>query len=80
MAAEVKQARSTEQKIADRLRSSGEGSNPNVHTVHGTGPTRVHHLVHYSGHYVQPNTVAPPTEDGRVAENSKAKSQGGGVG
>jgi hypothetical protein len=49
MAVEVRQNKSTEQKIADRLRNSGEGSNPNVHTVHGSGPTRVHHNIHHSG-------------------------------
>jgi len=75
MVVEVRQAKSTEQKIADRLRNSGEGSNPNVHSVHGEGPTRVHHNIHHSGHYVQPNTQAKPT-DGTVADNPSAKSQG----
>ena len=79
MAVEVKQAKSTEQKIADRLRNSGDGSNPNEHTVHGSGPTRVHHNIHHSGHFVQPGTQAKET-DGRVAPNPGAKSQGGGVG
>jgi hypothetical protein len=79
MTAEVKQAKSTEQKIADRLRSSGEGSNPNVHTVHGTGPTRVHHHVHYSGHFVQPNTQAKET-DGRVMSHAESKKQTSGAG
>jgi hypothetical protein len=58
---DVKQAKSTEQKIAERLRNSGEGSNPNVHTQHGTGAQRVHHNIHHAGHYVQPNTQAKPT-------------------
>jgi len=79
MAVEVRQNKSTEQKIADRLRNSGEGSNPNVHTVHGEGPTRTHTNVHHAGHYTQPNTQAKPT-DGRVADNSGAKSQGGNIG
>jgi len=79
MTVEVRQAKSTEQKIADRLRNSGEGSNPNVHTVHGEGPTRTHTNVHHSGHYVQPNTQAKPTSDGRVAENPGAKSQSTGA-
>jgi hypothetical protein len=78
MAVEVRQSKSTEQKIADRLRNSGEGSNPNVHTVHGEGPTRVHHNIHHAGHYVQPNTQAKPTEDSRVASHQASKSQGGG--
>jgi hypothetical protein len=37
---------SMEQRIAARLRNSGEGANPNVHTVHGTGPTRTHTNIH----------------------------------
>jgi hypothetical protein len=77
MAVEVKQAKSTEQKIADRLRNSGDGSNPNVHTVHGEGPTRVHHNIHHAGHYVQPNTQAKPS-DGRVASHPESKTQGSG--
>jgi hypothetical protein len=77
MAVEVRQSKSTEQKIADRLRNSGEGSDPNVHTVHGEGPTRVHHNIHHAGHYVQPNTQAKST-DGRVANNDAAKRQGSG--
>jgi len=79
MAVEVRQNKSTEQKIADRLRNSGDGSNPNVHTVHGEGPTRVHHNIHHAGHYVQPNTQAKPT-DGTVASVPASKSQDGGVG
>jgi len=75
MSVEVKQAQSTEQKIADRLRNSGEGSNPNVHTVHGTGPLRVHHNIHHAGHYVQPNTQAKPTDDGHVDVDPRTTSQ-----
>ena len=77
MAVEVKQSKSTEQKIAERLRNSGEGSNPNVHTVHGSGPTRVHHNIHHSGHFVQPNTQAKST-DGTVASRAESKSQQSG--
>jgi hypothetical protein len=77
MSVEVKQAKSTAEKIADRLRNSGDGSNPNVHTVHGEGPTRVHHNIHHSGHYVQPNTQAKPT-DGHVDVHPGSTSQGNG--
>jgi hypothetical protein len=58
---------SMEQRIADRLRNSSEGSNPNVHAKHGEGPTRTHTNVHHSGHDVQPNTQAKPT-DGTVTK------------
>jgi len=78
MTVEVRQAKSTEQKIADRLRNSGEGSNPNVHTVHGEGPTRTHTNVHHSGHYVQPGTAAKPTDDGHVDVHPRSTSQATG--
>ena len=77
MTVEVRQAKSTEQKIADRLRNSGEGSNPNVHTVHGEGPTRVHHNIHHSGHFVQPGTAAKPT-GGHVDVDPRTTSQATG--
>jgi hypothetical protein len=78
MTAEVKlTGKPQAQRIADRLRNSGDGSNPNEHTVHGSGPTRVHHNIHHSGHFVQPGTQAKST-DGRVADNPDAKTQGSG--
>jgi len=77
MAVEVKQAKSTAEKIRDRLKPSHcEGAD--VYSRQGDGPTRVSTAIHHSGHYVQPNTQAKPTEDGRVADNPRAKSQGGG--
>lgn len=33
-------------RVAKRLRNSGEGANPTVHTQTGNGPTRVHHNLH----------------------------------
>jgi hypothetical protein len=36
------------QRIADRLRNSGDGTNPDVHTQQGTSPRRVHHNIHNS--------------------------------
>jgi hypothetical protein len=78
MSVEVKQSRSTEQKIADRLRNSGEGSKPNVHTQHGTGPLRTHHNIHHAGHYVQPQTEAKPTSGSVDVQNESrmGKSKG----
>jgi hypothetical protein len=66
--------KSMERRIADRLRNSGEGSDPNIHTKHGEGPTRVHHNIHHAGHYVQPGTAASPTS-GKV--DSTSESRGG---
>jgi hypothetical protein len=65
------------ERIAKRLRNSGEGSMPNVHAKHGEGPLRTHTNIHHSGHYVQPNTQAKPT-DGEVARVDASKV--GGVG
>jgi hypothetical protein len=67
---------SMEKRVADRLRNSGEGSNPNVHTKHGEGPLRTHTNIHHSGHYVQPNTQAKPT-DGTVDYPAEAAVPGG---
>jgi hypothetical protein len=76
MSVEVKQAKSTEQKIRERLRPSHcEGAD--VYSQQGSGPTRVSTAVHHAGHYVQPNTQAKET-DGRVASRDSSKSQGGG--
>jgi hypothetical protein len=65
------------QRIADRLKNSGEGAMPDEHIVRGSGPTRTHTNVHHAGHYTQPNTQAKPT-DGRVADNQAAKTQTSG--
>lgn len=40
---------SMEARIAARLRNSGEGTNPNVHAEHGTGPLRTHTNISHSG-------------------------------
>jgi hypothetical protein len=78
MAVEVKQAKSTEQKIADRLKPSHcEGAD--VYSHQGSGPTRVSTAVHHSGHYVQPNTQAKPS-DGRVMSHPESKKQQSGTG
>jgi hypothetical protein len=84
MAVEVKthpsHPKSMSQRVANRLRNSGDGAMPDEHAVHGSGPTRTHTNIHHAGHYTQPGTAAKPT-DGDVANNPSAKSQGGtGVG
>jgi len=77
MAVEVKQAKSTEQKIRERLIPSHcEGAD--TYSRQGDGPTRVSTAVYHSGHYNQPGTAAKPTQDGRVANNPGARSQGQG--
>ena len=48
--------KSVEQRIADRLKNSG-GDLADHHTVHGTGPTRVHHNIHNHGQGGQPRRV-----------------------
>jgi hypothetical protein len=36
-----------EQRIADRLKPSGEGLGADHHVVKGTGPTRTHTFIHH---------------------------------
>ena len=59
---EVKQSKSTAQKLADRLKNGG-GDFADEHTVHGTGPTRVHHNIHH-GHGGKMWGPAKPGEKG----------------
>jgi len=57
MAVEVKytQKGTPEERIAKRLRNSGEGTDhrPDHTAVHGTGPTRTHTNIHNAGHVVR---------------------------
>jgi hypothetical protein len=46
---EVKQSKSTERKINDRLKPSNDMATAEVHVKKGEGPTRVSHTSHYSG-------------------------------
>jgi hypothetical protein len=39
---------SMQQRIADRMKSSGAGTNPDVMVKHGTGPTRTVTHIHHS--------------------------------
>jgi hypothetical protein len=48
MACEVKyNGPSPEQRLAARLKNSGEGTNPSVHVVQGEGTRRVHVNIHH---------------------------------
>jgi hypothetical protein len=38
--------KSMEQRVADRLKSSGDIQHSDHHAVHGTGPTRTHSHIH----------------------------------
>jgi hypothetical protein len=40
--------KSMEQRIADRLKTSGDSAHSDHHAVHGTGPTRAHTHIHNS--------------------------------
>jgi hypothetical protein len=54
MAVEVKytQKGTPEERIAKRLRNSGEGANPNHVVQKGEGPVRTFHNIHNAGHPV----------------------------
>jgi hypothetical protein len=46
---EVKHSgKSMEQRVADRLKNSGDTAHADHHAVHGTGPTRTHTQIHNS--------------------------------
>jgi hypothetical protein len=40
--------KSMAERIADRLKNSGDAAHADVSVVHGTGPTRTHTNLHYS--------------------------------
>ena len=40
--------KSMDQRVADRLRNSGDTAHADHHNVHGTGPTRAHTNIHHS--------------------------------
>jgi hypothetical protein len=64
---------SMSQRVADRLKpSTCEGADEVV--THGSGARRTVSSVYHSGHKVQENTQAKPT-DGRVASHAESKSQ-----
>jgi len=76
MAAEVKQSKTTEQKLRERHEVRHcEGADTITRTT-GPGPT-VSMATYHSGHHINPGTSAKPTS-GRVANNDEAKNQGSG--
>jgi hypothetical protein len=52
---EMKKAdlKSDEQRIAHRLKPSNDLGTADVHSVQGSGPTRVHTTIHRGGHQAQ---------------------------
>jgi hypothetical protein len=53
-----------EQRIASRLKNSGDEKNADHHAEHGTGPGRTHTNIFRSGHKIQPGTL-PDKDAGR---------------
>jgi hypothetical protein len=45
------------ERVAKRLRNSGDVKHADVSTTHGTGPTRTHTQIHHSANHVQPRDV-----------------------
>jgi hypothetical protein len=55
-----------DQRISDRLKSSGSGAKPDVMVKKGDGPTRtITHIHHGSSQHGQRNTQGGPKGDGR---------------
>jgi hypothetical protein len=78
MAVEVKHSgKSMEQRIADRLKNSGD-PRADHHALHGTGPTRTHTNIHNAGHVVQPGTAARETGPQEQRHHDSATTQGTG--
>ena len=78
MAVEVRHSgKSMEQRIADRLKPSGD-PRADHHTQHGAGPTRVHHFIHNAGHVVQPGTAARESGPMEQHRHDPATTQGVG--
>jgi hypothetical protein len=61
MTVEVKQSKSTEQKLADRLKSSGD-PRADVITKHGEGARRTFHHIHHAGHVYDKSTAIQPND------------------
>jgi hypothetical protein len=73
MSVEVKQSKSTEQKLADRLKSSGD-PRADVVTKHGEGARRTYHHIHFAGHVYSKETAIQPN-DGRTQRGHDQASQ-----
>jgi hypothetical protein len=76
MTAEVKltTGKSIEQRVADRLKPSGDPRS-DYHTQTGSGPTRVHHFIHKSGHVVFAETRARESGPQEQAHHDDATQQ-----
>ena len=83
MTVEVRHSgKSMEQRIADRLKSSGDPRADYI-TKKGDGPTRTFTHGHHSGHVVQPGTAAResgPQEQHRHYVATTQSAHIGGVG
>jgi hypothetical protein len=63
-----------EARIANRLRNSGAGADPDHMTKEGSGARRTFHNIHNAGHPVDPSTAAKST-DGKVTVHSESTKQ-----
>jgi hypothetical protein len=74
---EVKHSgKSMEQRIADRLKNSGDTAHADHHAVHGTGPERAHTNIHHSRvtSYGEDNKGEPGI-DGRMRTVANPKGE-----
>lgn len=56
--AEVKlSGKPQDQRIADRLKNSGAGANPDLTVTKGEGPTRTHTNIHLSARHLTPSNA-----------------------
>jgi hypothetical protein len=67
------QPSSMAERIAKRLRNSGDVKHADVSTSHGTGPTRTYTQIHHSGNHVAPRDVR--NVDIRSASKQKPPSE-----
>jgi len=58
---------SMEQRIANRLKNSGDAAHADHSVVHGTGPTRTHTNLHYSRN----TDYGKPDDSGRDVDGDK---------
>jgi hypothetical protein len=48
---------SMQERIANRLKNSGEGAMPDQTASHGSGPTRTHTNLHHSARHLTPTNT-----------------------
>jgi hypothetical protein len=68
--------KSMDQRVADRLKNSGDTAHADHHVVHGTGPTRTHTQIHHSRvtSYGEDNRGEPGI-DGRMRTVANPKGE-----